>query len=101
MIRFTIRDVLWLTVVVGMGVMLVIQHQKADAARKRVATELQRNTNIDFVQMPLSDAAVYLSMMHRVPVFFSDEVNEDVPVTAKFTNTPLRDALEGILPPLG
>jgi len=100
MFRFTIRDVLWLTVVVGLAVALAIQHQQASAARQRVIAELQKPTTIDVIQMPLTDTMIYLSMMHRIPVVLADEVDQDLPVTAKHSGVPLRTALETTLPPL-
>ena len=37
MFRFTIRDVLWLTVVVALGISLVIQHQSLLSANARIS----------------------------------------------------------------
>jgi hypothetical protein len=99
--RFTIRDVLWLTVVMALGITLVIQHQRASAARKRIAAALNRDLveTIDFVEMPLSEAALYVSVKEGVPIFISDEIDGLKPVTGKFTRVPLQDALDAMLPP--
>src|SRR5262245_58678713 len=100
MYRFTIRDVLWLMVVVALSILLAIQYQKTSAARARVSTALNGPATVDFVEMPLSEALLYISVKQGVPVFLSGDANESRPVTAKFTNIPLRDALEKMLPPL-
>jgi hypothetical protein len=100
MFRFTIRDVLWLTVVVAMGIMLAIQHQQASTARKRIIAELGQPTNFDFVQIPLRESALYISYLHRTPVLLADGVDGETPVTATFRGPPLKTALDGILPPL-
>ena len=39
MFRFTIRDILWLTVVVGLSVALLIEHRKFIAASAELQTE--------------------------------------------------------------
>jgi hypothetical protein len=98
MFRFTIRDVLWLTVVVALGITLMIQHRKSSAARKRLSIELNRPTAIDLVQMPLSDAAIAISINSGVPVLLADEVDGAMPVTASFKDLPLRSTLDTMLP---
>jgi hypothetical protein len=45
MFRFTIRDVLWLTLVVGLGVALVINHQHTQKLDEQ-AKELRRESKI-------------------------------------------------------
>jgi hypothetical protein len=99
MFRFTIRDVLWLMVVVGLGVAIAIQHQKASNARKRVSAALNVPATVDFVEMPIDEAMLFISVKQGVPIFFEGNW-EGRTVTAKLTNLPLRDILEGILPPL-
>ena len=101
MFRFTTRDVLWLTVVVALCITLAMQKREAINARKRITAELNRFTNINFVQMPLADSVQYISVQHRVPILFADGIDEDTPVTATFNGVPLRTALDGMLPPLG
>jgi len=100
MVRFSIRDVLWLTVVAAMGITLAIQHQKASAARKRITVELGRPANFDFVQQPLRDSALFISYLHRTPVILADGVDGDIPITATFRGPPLKTALDTMLPPL-
>ena len=107
--RFTIRDLLWLMVVVALGITLAIQHQKASAARTRILAALSRDLvgNCDFVETPIDEALLFISCKQEVPIFLADDVQfifDDVVsfkiVTGKFTNMSLRTALEQMLPPL-
>ncbi len=102
MFRFTIRDVLWLMVVVGLAAALTIQHQKASTARKRVIAALNRDLveAVDFVEMPIDEAMLFISVKEGVPIFVKDNWNGRT-VTARFQKATLRDALEAMLPPLG
>jgi type II secretory pathway component HofQ len=104
MFRFTIRDVLWLTVVVGLACAWGVERResrKAINAREQVNAELGQVITIDFVEMPLLDAMQFINVNHRVPVRFADDIDFSKIVTAKFTNVPLRAALDGMLKPLG
>jgi hypothetical protein len=58
-------------------------------------------TDIDFIEMPIGDAALNITANHRVPVLFADGVDFNAIVTAKYKRVPLRTALDGMLPPLG
>ena len=100
MFRFSIRDVLWLTVVVGLGIVLAIQHQKSTAARKRIVNELGQPTNFDLVKHPLRDSTLYISYLHRTRVLLADGVDGDILITAKFRGPSLKTALDTMLPPL-
>jgi hypothetical protein len=102
MFRFTIRDLLWLMLVVGMGITLVIQHQKASAARTKVRAALSRDLVqiIDFVEMPIDEAVYFISCKQEVPIFLADEVDDMKWVTGKFTKMPLGTALKQMLLPL-
>jgi hypothetical protein len=68
----------------ALGITLVIQHQRASAARKRIAAALNRDLveTIDFVEMPLSEAALYVSVKEGVPIFISDEIDGLKPLQA-------------------
>jgi hypothetical protein len=108
--RFTIRDLLWLMLVVGLSITLALQHQRAMSARTRIRAALSRNLVpevVDFVEMPIGEAALFLSVKQEVPIFVADDVDEMdnvgglKVVTGKFRNMTLRDALEKMLPPLG
>ena len=110
MYRFTIRDVLWLTVVVGLAVSLVIEHRRAtlnemawhyweEKAQPKPERELKNHTFISCTSMPLSDMAEYLSQMHTTPIVLGQEVNGDTPITCKVTGEPLKSGLEKMLSP--
>jgi len=108
MIRFTIRDVLWLTAVIGLAVALVVTYRKAntlrwaldnEVARNELIADLWRPTNVDFVQVPLSDVTQFLSSLHKIPFALDSDVNGAVPITCKSDGVPLRAGLQGILAP--
>jgi len=108
MLRFTIRDVLWLTVVVAMALMWWAARREVIAtrfalqeerSRNDVIAELNKTTNLDVVQMPLKDTLMYISELHAVPVVLSSRVNGNMAVTDKFRGIPLRAGLEKLLSP--
>jgi len=108
MIRFTIRDVLWLMVVVGLSVALWIEHRQAidlrialreEQARNDAIAELNKRTMLYCIEMPLKDIAVYFSRLHNVPVVLALQVDRNTSITCNYANVSLRVALEGILTP--
>jgi hypothetical protein len=108
MFRFTIRDLLWLMVVVGLVVALIVTRQQATTLRSSLQSEIARNeliselnqpTHIDFVALPLGDVAAYLSAMHKIPFALDANVNSNLPITSTFKSVPLRVALQGMLAP--
>ena len=110
MFRFTIRDVLWLTMVVGLAVTLAIEHRRAslnemawryweEKAQPKPERELKNHTYISCTSMPLHDMAEYLSQMHATPIVLDPEVNGEIPITCKVANEPLRIGLETMLAP--
>ena len=109
MFRFTIRDMLWLTVVVGLAVALILTHRQASVARMAWQDELSRNeliaelnqlTEINFVGVQLGDVAKYVSEKHEIPVVLGSGVTGPAPVSCKIVNVPLRSALDELLAPL-
>src|SRR5436190_22276132 len=109
MFRFTVRDVLWLMVVVGLAVSLWIEHRQTtdmriawreEHERNDAIAELNKRTMIYCISMPLKDMAVYLSRLHNVPVVLASSVDRNTPITSNYTNVSLRVALEGMLTPL-
>ena len=107
MFRFTIRDFLWLMVVVGLGVALLIQREQTYLMRsawqyelsRNLAAELKRNTSIDLVEMPLKDVARYLSETHGYECVLSADVDGSIPLTGKFPSMPLGSVLTRLLAP--
>ncbi len=105
MLRFTIRDVLWLMVVVGMALGWWAEHQQTTLARLawrqrsriNVAEALAQTTTVDFVETPLLDVAEYFSSIHGIPVVLAAGVDGTKPITCKMGNVVLRDALKKVL----
>jgi hypothetical protein len=106
MFRFTIRDLLWLMVVAGLGVGWWMEHRQAidlrvglreEKARNDAVGELNKRTMIYCSSMPLKDVALYLSRLHNIPVTLASSVNRNTMITCNFTNVSLRVALQGIL----
>jgi hypothetical protein len=108
MFRFTIRDLLWLMVVVGLGVALAIEHRRATLAemawhywesQRNPQLELKKTTHISCSSMPLSHMADYLAQMHAIPIALDENVDGEIPITCKVTNEPLKTGLEKMLSP--
>jgi hypothetical protein len=108
MLRFTIRDVLWLMVVVGLGVALAIEHRRATLAemawhywesQRNPQLELTKTTHIECSEMPLGHIADYLSRMHAIPIVLDPEVNGEIQITCKATNEALNTGLAKMLSP--
>ncbi len=108
MLRFTIRDVLWLTLVVALGVALAIEHRKATLAemawhywesQRNPDLELNKTTAIVCSSAPLRDMADHISNMHMVPVVLDPEVNGDIPIACRVSNESLRAGLDKMLAP--
>jgi hypothetical protein len=110
MFRFTIRDVLWLTVVVGLAVTLALENRRAtlnemawhyweEKSQPKPERELNYFTHISCTSMPLKDMADYLSQMHVTPIVLDPEVNGEIPITCKVANESLRTGLETMLSP--
>ncbi len=65
--------------------------------------ELQRNTEVDFHDMPLSEVAAYLQDAHHIPIVIDRSalvemgMTGDEPITAKLQNITLRSVLNLLL----
>jgi hypothetical protein len=110
MLRFTICDLLWLMVVVGLAITLAFEHRKAtlaemawhyweDKAQPKPNVELNKTTHISCTIAPLSHMADYLSQMHATPIVLAPEVDGEIQITCNVTNQPLRVGLEKMLSP--
>jgi hypothetical protein len=110
MFRFTIRDVLWLTVVAGLSVALAMEHRKAtlaemawhyweEKAQPKPERELNNFTHISCTSMPLKDVAEFLSQIHVTPIVLEPEVNGEIPITCNVANGRLRIGLKTMLAP--
>jgi hypothetical protein len=70
---------------------------------QRILNELDKETNVDFVEMPLKDVIIYLSELHGIPLIVlgnklrEASVSADTPITKKLRGISLRSALHLIL----
>lgn len=84
MIRFPLRDVFWLTLVVGMAVGWWVHQRNLQervhslSAQLKYARVLGSTTNAEFVEKPLKDAARYFSDVHGVAIKLDKPSLEEV-----------------------
>jgi hypothetical protein len=106
--RFTIRDLLWLMVVVaafctGTQLNRYLEHYRADPREASIRAALKKTTTIDAVEMPLKDVVLYLSETHNIPIVLSmrkleeASISADTPVTKSLRGITLRSALKLML----
>jgi hypothetical protein len=75
----------------------------AQSMTDRIEAELNNHTNVDLVDMPLKDVAVFLSDTHGIPIVLSKKkleeasVTPDTPVTLTLRGVTLRSVLRLIL----
>lgn len=76
------------------------------APQQRAIHALEDQTELMFVQTPLTDVLDTLSDLHNLPLEINEETLEaagipsDTPITAEHRQVPLRDALSAMLEPL-
>lgn len=74
MTHFTLRDVFWLTLVVGMGVGWWTHQRRLNeklhslAAEAKYARVLGSTTTAEFIETPLKDALKFFSDLHGIPI---------------------------------
>jgi hypothetical protein len=106
--RFTIRDLLWLTVAVaafcaGAPLGRYLEQPGADPAEASIHAALDKPANIQFVETPLKDAMDFLAAQHGIPMVLSAKdleeagVNIDTPVTKNLSGITLRSTLNLLL----
>src|SRR5262245_61108570 len=106
--RFTIRDLLWLTVAVaafctGTQLDRYLEHYRADPREASTRAALNQSTTVDVVEMPLKDVVLYLSESHNIPIILDlrqleeASVSSDTPVTKSVRGIKLRSALNLLL----
>jgi hypothetical protein len=102
--RFTIRDLLWLTVAVAVfftGTQLgrYWEQHGADPREASIHAALGQNTDIEFIETPLKDVVEFLAEKHGIPIVLNAKaleeagVNIDTPVTKRLQGITLRSAL--------
>ena len=108
MFRCTIRDVLWLTVVVaafctGTQLDRYLEHYRADPHEARIRAALNEKANFDFVETPLKDVVMYFAEQHNIPIVLNAKtleeasISPDTPVTKSVRGITLRSALNLVL----
>jgi hypothetical protein len=108
MFRFTIRDLLWLTVVVaafctGTQLDRYLEHYRADPHEASIRAALNEKTTVDVVEQPLKDVVMYLSELHKIPIVLNAKkleeasISPDTPVTKSVRGITLRSALNLVL----
>ena len=106
--RFTIRDLLWLTVAVaafctGTQLDRYWEQPGADPREASIRAALDQKTDIDFVETPLKDAIDFLAAKHAIPIVLNAKnleeagVNIDTPVTKRLKGLTLRSTLNLLL----
>lgn len=106
--RFTIRDLLWLTVAVaafftGTQLNRYLERLGADPNEASIHAALEQNTDISFVETPLKDAIDFMANQHSIPIVLNAKkleaagVNIDTPVTKRLKGITLRSALNILL----
>ena len=79
---------------------------KSSKAEERISAQLDKPTEIDFQDQPLTDVISFLADFHQIPIILDTDaltaegIQTDVPVTRTLTGVKLRSALKIILQPL-
>ena len=108
MFRFTIRDLLWLTVVVaafctGTQLDRYLEHYRADPHEASIRAALNQRSDFDFVEVPLKDVVRYFGDKHNIPILIRSQkleeasISPDTPVTKSVRGITLRSALNLLL----
>lgn len=106
--RFTIRDLLWLTVAVaafcaGTQLGRYLEQPGADPREASIHAALDQPTDIQFVDTPLKDAIDFLAVQHEIPMVLNAKdleeagVKIDTPVTKNLSGLTLRSTLNLLL----
>src|SRR5262245_51706518 len=106
--RFTIRDLLWLTVVVaafctGTQLDRYLEQYRADPRNASIRAALDEKTDIKFIETPFSGVIDDLQNRHGIEIELDlralDDANipRDTPVTRSIKGVTLRSALHLLL----
>src|SRR5205085_5131148 len=70
---------------------------------ERIAAELQKETNGDFVECPLKDAMMYMEDLHKIPIILDarGDFALDLPITSSCRGLDLQSALVVMTAPHG
>jgi len=106
--RFTIRDLLWLTVVVaafctGTQLDRYLEQHRADPGDARIRAALDENTNVKFTERPFSGVIDDLKQRHAIEIELDSRalddagIPRDMPITRSIKDVTLRSALNLLL----
>lgn len=106
--RFTIRDLLWLTVVVaafctGTQLDRYLEQHRADPSEASIRAALDQNTNVKFTERPLSGVIDDLKQSHAIEIQLDRRALDDAgipsstPITRGIKGVTLRSALNLLL----
>src|SRR5256885_5898280 len=109
--RFTIRDLLWLTAAVaafctGTQLDRYLEQHRADAREASIRAALDQKTDIKFVETPFSGVIDDLKQRHGIEIQLDHRALDDAsipmntPVTRSIKGVTLRSALNLLLDPL-
>ena len=86
----------------------VVDYKRQSQHAMRIQDELEQETNIEFVDMPLRDAVDYIAQLHNISIRVDDVallddlgIVEDEPISFIANGITLRSALNLMLPKLG
>jgi hypothetical protein len=108
MFRFTIRDVLWLTVAVaafctGTQLDRYLAQHRADPREASIRAALDQNTNVNFIERPFYGVIDDLKQRHAIEIQLDSRALDeasipiDAPVTRSIKGVTLRSALNLLL----
>jgi hypothetical protein len=106
--RFTIRDLLWLTVVVaafctGTQLDRYLEQHRADPREASIRAALDQVTDVDFTEKPFSGVIDDLKQRHGIEIELDTRaldnasIPRDTPVTRSINGVTLRSALNLLL----
>ena len=111
LMRFTIRDLLWLTVVVaafctGTQLDRYLEQHRADPREASIRAALDQKTDIKFIETPFNSVIDDLKQRHAIEIQLDHRALDDAsipmntPVTRSIRGVTLRSALNLLLDPL-
>ena len=98
MFRFTIRDVLWLTVAVaafctGTQLDRYLEQHRADPREASIRAALDQNTNFRFIERPFSGVIDDLKQSHDIEIQLDRRALDDAGIPM---NTPITRSIKGV-----
>ena len=96
--RFTTRDLLWLTLVVaafctGTQLDRYLAQHRADPREASIRTALDQNTNVEFTEKPFGGVIDDLKQRHAIEIQLDSRALDDASIP---TNTPITRRINGV-----